>query len=397
MHKNLKVLYSYEEKNIFFKLRKKALEIYSQPSLFCIFKQFYINNDLINATHFMNIIGNKKSVLHTGEIFYEIQKERTIFNHCSSVFDEKVGHYVPNINHIKILTPEFLKFVQQSSSLTENEFIDFVEKNKILNTHYLPLNHCQNSVNLLYAAKKYGRTPTHNELSMIAKKYTKGICDFKTIENLLIISQKHMEKGRYNDFAYPVLSMYEVLTQFIWKTESLAQKEKFTDLLIKYAFEPKFLKNANVCRMPVDYILKIATNLNSVGFSKEMLNELFTTEIFYNITGKEDLIKLVNFGFDMNKKVILTKNDWVYPLLSLTNNDFFFLVRSAEDKFEIIKSAMENGLNLTLEDLKLYKEKIPDYSVDESLIEKINILVEHSVLSEKIDCKININPSGKRI
>lgn len=357
--------------------RKKVFESFGEKSLFQIFKIFYINNDTESAKKFVNLIDNNRSILNTGEIFKEIQKERKIENSSSA-----------NVTHFKILNSNFLNFVKETASLNNEQFRLFVEQNKIYRENQidkekiLPVNDTGVNIEIIHAIQKNGGVIYHKNISDIAKRSgnVKNKYPTETIKKLAETTQNYAKLQHHTSYAYPDLSLYEIIGMFLWKASDKENYPLFLKIIEDHCTENDFFINAENFRIPFMHLKPIFEVLEKKGFSRPEIVNIFKDNVLFNISDVEDFIELVNYGFG-KANVINFNYSWMYPLFLQVQNDFPFLNR--QTKSEIISKTFEYSLNINIETLKLFNENMSDYLKDEDIIRQATTLLEKKMLSDQ--------------
>lgn len=357
--------------------RKKVFESFDEKSLFQIFKIFYINNDSESAKKFVNLIDNNRSILNTGEIFKEIQKERKIENRSSA-----------NVTHFKILNSNFLNFVKETANLNNEQFRLFVEQNKIYRENQinkekiLPVNDIGVNIEIIHAIQKNGGIIHHKHISDMAKisGNVKNKCSTETIRKLTEIVKIHSELQGHKGYMYPDLSLYEIVGHFLWKAADKENYPVFLKIIEDHCAESDFFINAGRLRIPFMHIKPILEILEKKDFNRNQIVNLFEDNVLYNISCVEDFLELVHYGFGKQEKVNPIES-WQYPLFLNIQNDFPFLF--PQNKSDVISKIFECGLNINMETLNLFNANIADYLKDDDTIRQVTTLLEKKILNDE--------------
>lgn len=351
--------------------RETVFKNFGQKSFFQIFKQFYINNDTESAKKFVSLIGNNRSILNTGEIFKEIQKERKIENRSSA-----------NVTHFIILNSNFLNFVKETAGLNNEEFRLFVKQNQIYNEKRLPVNDIGLNIEIIYAIQKNGGIIHHKHISDMAKisGNVKNKCSTETIRKLTEIVKIHSELQGHKGYMYPDLSLYEIVGHFLWKAADKENYPVFLKIIEDHCAESDFFINAGRLRIPFMHIKPILEILEKKDFNREQIVNLFEDNVLYNISCVEDFLELVHYGFGKQEKVNPIES-WQYPLFLNIQNDFPFLF--PQNKSDVISKIFECGLNINMETLNLFNANIADYLKDDDTIRQVTTLLEKKILNDE--------------
>lgn len=351
--------------------RETVFKNFGQKSFFQIFKQFYINNDTESAKKFVSLIGNNRSILNTGEIFKEIQKERKIENRSSA-----------NVTHFIILNSNFLNFVKETAGLNNEEFRLFVKQNQIYNEKRLPVNDIGLNIEIIYAIQKNGGIIHHKHISDMAKisGNVKNKCSTETIRKLTEIVKIHSELQGHKGYMYPDLSLYEMVGHFLWKAADKENYPVFLKIIEDHCAESDFFINAGRLRIPFMHIKPILEILEKKDFNREQIVNLFEDNVLYNISCVEDFLELVYYGFGKQEKVNPIES-WQYPLFLNIQNDFPFLF--PQNKSDVISKIFECGLNINMETLNLFNANIADYLKDDDTIRQVTTLLEKKILNDE--------------